>query len=105
MFGVANQLLAVIALGIGTTMIIKAGKARYSWVTVLPMLFMAVTTLTASYDSALMFWGNSLTAKTAHEAFNLKLDAVLIAIMALLVITVLADMVRKWIGFLTAKPT
>ena len=47
MFGIANQLLASVALAVGTTVIINAGRARYAWVTLLPLSFVAVTTLTA----------------------------------------------------------
>ena len=47
MFGIANQLLASVALAVGTTIIINSGKARYAWVTLLPLAFVAVTTLTA----------------------------------------------------------
>ena len=47
MFGIANQLLASVALAVGTTIIINQGKARYAWVTLLPLSFVSVTTLTA----------------------------------------------------------
>jgi carbon starvation protein len=47
MFGTANQLLACIALAIGTSFIINRGRARYAWVTIVPMVFVGVTTLTA----------------------------------------------------------
>jgi len=47
MFGTANQLLACIALTIGTSFIINRGRARYAWVTIVPMVFVGVTTLTA----------------------------------------------------------
>jgi carbon starvation protein len=46
MFGTANQLLAAVALAVATSAIINAGKVRYAWVTLLPMLFVATTTLT-----------------------------------------------------------
>ncbi|MGB8490435.1 MAG: carbon starvation protein A [Bacteroidales bacterium] len=49
MFGAANQLLATIALAIGTSFIINRGRIKYAWVTLLPMLFVGVTTLTAAY--------------------------------------------------------
>jgi carbon starvation protein len=49
MFGVANQLLAGVALAVGTTILINMGKAKYAWVTFLPLTFVAVTTLTAGY--------------------------------------------------------
>jgi carbon starvation protein len=49
MFGTANQLLATIALAIGTSFIINRGRAKYAWVTLLPMTFVGVTTMTAAY--------------------------------------------------------
>jgi len=50
MFGIANQMLATIALCVGTTMLVNAGRSRYVWVTVLPMCFVAMTTLTAAAE-------------------------------------------------------
>ncbi len=47
MFGISNQLLAVVALAVAGTVLVNAGRARYLWVTVVPMLFVAATTLTA----------------------------------------------------------
>ncbi|HOJ59664.1 MAG TPA: carbon starvation protein A [bacterium] len=49
MFGTANQLLATVALVIGTSFIINQGKAKYAWVTILPMLFVGVITITAAW--------------------------------------------------------
>jgi len=49
MFGVANQLLAAIALVIGTSFIINRGRAKYAWVTMAPMIFVSITTLTAGF--------------------------------------------------------
>jgi carbon starvation protein len=49
MFGTANQLLACIALTIGTSFIINRGRGKYAWVTIIPMLFVGVTTLTAGF--------------------------------------------------------
>jgi carbon starvation protein len=48
MFGTANQLLATIALAIGTSYIINRGRVKYAWVTILPMTFVGVTTMTAA---------------------------------------------------------
>jgi carbon starvation protein len=48
MFGTANQLLATVALAIGTSFIINRGRAKYAWVTILPMLFVGVTTMSAA---------------------------------------------------------
>ncbi len=49
MFGAANQLLATIALAVGTSYIINTGKRQYAWVTVVPMLFVGITTLVACW--------------------------------------------------------
>jgi carbon starvation protein len=49
MFGTANQLLATIALAIGTSFIINRGRKKYAWVTILPMIFVGVTTITAAF--------------------------------------------------------
>ena len=49
LFGMANQLLATCALIVGTTMLIRLGKARYAWVTAVPALFMVPVTLTAGF--------------------------------------------------------
>ena len=49
MFGTANQLLATIALAIGTSFIINRGRIKYAWVTILPMIFVGVTTMTAAF--------------------------------------------------------
>ena len=47
MFGIANQLLACVALAVGTTVIVNEGRARYAWVTLAPMCFLATTTISA----------------------------------------------------------
>lgn len=103
MFGVANQLLAAIAFGVGTTVIIKSGKARYAWVTFIPMLFMFVTTLTASWDLLFIFLEKGKTAESSSLTFTYQLDAVLVSVMAGLAIIVAADMFYKWYLILAAS--
>jgi len=49
MFGTANQLLATIALTVGTSFIINRGRQKYAWVTILPWIFVGVTTMTAAF--------------------------------------------------------
>lgn len=100
MFGVSNQLLSAIALGVGTTVIIRYGKARYAWVTAVPMLFMFVTTLTAAFQLLMLFQAKAEAAPTAATAFTFHLDAVLVTLMAVLAVVSLADMAHKWHGLL-----
>ena len=103
MFGVANQLLAAIALGVGTTIIIKSHKAKYAWVTLLPMAFMFATTFTASYELVRIFGDKAANAATPAEVFNFKLNSVLVATMAALALVVLLDMLGKWYGYLSGN--
>ncbi|MBA3697753.1 MAG: carbon starvation protein A [Planctomycetes bacterium] len=49
LFGIANQLLATIALAVGTVMIIRMGKARWAWMTLLPLVWLATVTLSAGW--------------------------------------------------------
>jgi carbon starvation protein len=51
MLGVSNQLLAVIALSFGTVWLVNQGKARYAWVTLVPLVWVATTTLTGGFIS------------------------------------------------------
>ncbi len=103
MFGVANQLLAAIAFCVGTTIIIKMNKLKYAWVTFIPMLFMLATTMVASYELFYMFMGKAAASTVAGEAFTFRLDATLVAIMAILAVITLVDSVYKWYGYLAGK--
>ena len=101
MFGVANQLLAGLALSIGTTVLIKMGKARYTPITVLPMLFMLIVTATASFQLIQRFWIKA--ASTPGEAFTYRLDALLVATMALLAAIILLDSLGEWLKLWRAR--
>jgi len=103
MFGVSNQLLAAIALGVGTTILIKSGKARYAWTTVLPMAFMYATTFTAAWKLTGSFLGKAAVATTAGDAFTFRMNAGLVVIMAVLAVVTLLDMLLKWYGYLTER--
>jgi carbon starvation protein len=101
MFGIANQLLAAVALCVATTVIINMGKARYCWVTIAPLSFVATTTLVAGWESIRdIFWPQSQTAATATQGYINTSLTVLIMTAAVIV---LIDSVRRWIG--GRKPT
>ena len=97
MFGVANQLLAAVALTVGTTVLIKLGKARYTPITLAPMLFMFTTTLTASYQLIGRFWRQAKLEP--GSALTYRLDAILVGAMACLAVVVLIDSLVKWLTF------
>ncbi|MBI3753822.1 MAG: carbon starvation protein A [Deltaproteobacteria bacterium] len=103
MFGVANQLLAALAFCIGTTVIIKMGKLKYVWVTLLPMLFMFITTFTAAWQLFWIFSDKAGKAANPADAFTFQLDAALVATMAALAIVTVADSVYKWHGYLMGR--
>lgn len=94
MFGIANQLLAVVALAVGTTVIINSGRAKYMWVTLLPMFFVATTTLTAGYYSIVdIFYPK-------HSNLNIALTLIMMSC----VLVILADCAWHWWQRLSIKP-
>ena len=97
MFGVANQLLASVALCVATTMIINSGKAKYSWVTILPLSFVATTTLVAGWESITdIFWPLSQKPETATLGY---VDTILTAMIMVAAVIILVDSIRRWFGF------
>ena len=103
MFGIANQLLATLGLSVGTTVLIKMGKARYAFTTFVPMLFMVATTVTAAIQLIERFLSYAADPGRAAMSFTYRLDAVLVAAMLLLAVTILLDSFYKWYGFLTGR--
>jgi len=100
MFGVANQLLAVVALSVATTAIVNSGRARYAWVTVLPMGFVATTTTTAGF---LEITGKFARMARNPETFlkgwlNIGLTATLLTLVAIILVAA----VSKWVAALRA---
>jgi carbon starvation protein len=103
MFGIANQLLASVALAVGTTMIINTGRARYAWITVLPLSFLSVSTLTAGYMSIRdNFWPMAVGENVALHTQG-YVNSICTAIMMVCALIILAASARRWVLVLTGK--
>ncbi len=97
MFGIANQLLASVALCVATTIIINMGKAKYSWVTILPLSFVATTTLVAGWESITdIFWPLAQKPETSVQGY---INTGLTAIIMVAAVIILIDSIRRWFGF------
>lgn len=103
MFGAANQLLGTLALCIGTTLLIKMGKARYIWGTAIPMVFVGVITLTGCYQLWWMFLNRAATATESVPSMTMYLNAGFVGLIAILALIVLAESASKWYGYLILK--
>ena len=121
LFGISNQLLAAVALCVGTTIIIKRNKARYAWVTTLPLIWLLAVTLTAGWqkifapDPRLGFLAHSRSvlgqvadgsleaARGARLAFNDRLDAAVAAVFMAVVLLVVISSAREWLLILRRR--
>jgi len=106
MFGIANQLLASVALAVGTTVIINAGRARYAWVTLVPLAFVSVTTLSAGALSVRdNFYPMAIGSDEALQ-FQGYLNSIVTVVMMLLVVVILSSAIWRWVRVLngTLKP-
>jgi len=102
LFGTGNQLLATIALAVATTFLINMGKARYAWVTAVPMAFVGITTLTAAVLSIkTIFWPMAMKPGTHFQGL---LDSVLMSIFIIGVILVLFEAARRCWKTLHGEP-
>jgi len=103
MFGIANQLLASVALAVGTTVIINAGRARYAWVTLLPLSFVSITTLTAGALSVRdNFYPMAIGPNPALH-FQGYLNSIVTIVMMACVLVILTSAVLRWVGVLSGK--
>jgi carbon starvation protein len=106
MLGIANQLLATIALAVGTTyLMLYAPKRIYAFCTFLPFVFTLVTTFTASVMSIRMWWNSYETEIDPTKSFLLLLACCLAAILLVLTAVITFESVRRWIGILQGTVT
>jgi len=117
LFGIANQLLAAIALSVSTTILVKMHRWKYIWITLVPLAWLVTVTYTASYqklfssDPRLGFLAQAESLRAALEAgtvqaaqivatrtqiFNNQLDALVCGVFVVLVTLILADSLRCW---------
>jgi carbon starvation protein len=103
MFGIANQLLAVIAMCVLTTLLINQGKARYAPVTLLPMLFVTATTMTAGAQMIRSF-SLLLPDNPLKWTLNIALTVFVITCVALLLLIAVARWVAVLRGIIPIQP-
>ena len=105
LFGVSNQLLASVALAVGTTMLINMGRAKVAWVTIVPLGFLSVTTLTAGILSIRdNFWPLTKSPVTATYIQG-YVDSITMAILLVCAVIILTAALRRWILVLSGKVT
>jgi len=116
LFGIANQLLAAVALCVAATVLAKMGKLRYTWVPFIPLAWLAAATLTAGWqkvfspDPKLGFLSHAASLNpdapnAARMIFNDRIDAALaLFFMAVVVVVILAS-AREWYQIAARKKT
>ena len=100
MFGMANQLLAVVALCLVTTYLINHGKARFAPVTLLPMLFVLTTTTTAGYSEITgKFWGMIKAGSVVRGYLNIGLTFFVMTCVGIILVIA----VKRWLAVLSGR--
>jgi carbon starvation protein len=116
LFGIANQLLAAIALCVATTIFLKMRGARYMWITCVPLAWLTVVTFTAAMEKifsadphigflaqANLLAAGPVTGAVKSQILNARLDAAVCAVLLVLVAAILADSLRVWWGVLSGS--
>jgi len=124
LFGIANQLLAAVAMVVATTILLKMKRFRWMWTTLLPMALLVAVTMTASYQKifdanpnlgflskarqlqGLVAAGQipaSKLAETQRLIFNQRLDAVVTAVLAVMILMLLVEALMQWYAILSGQ--
>jgi carbon starvation protein len=102
LFGTGNQLLATIALAVCTTFLVNMGKARYAYITAVPLLFVGTITMSAGVLSIRnIFWPMTAVPATAFTGY---LDCTLMTLFMVGVVLVVADAARRCYRTLNGEP-
>ena len=103
MFGIANQLLASVGLAVGTTILINMGRAKYAWATVVPLCFVATTTLTAGYMIVRdRFWPMAIGPNPALHVQG-YINSICTSFMMVLAVVILVSAARRWLLVLNGR--
>ncbi len=97
MFGIANQLLAATALCVGTSVIVNSGRGRYAWVTILPLCFVATTTMVAGYQSIRDNFLPLALDPSKGKVVQGWIDTIVTIVLMGCAVTVIGDSARKWL--------
>jgi carbon starvation protein len=124
LFGISNQLLAAVALVVATTILMKMGRLRWIWVTLLPMAWLVVITMTASYQKifdanpriGFLAYANAMAAQiaagkipvekiaeTQRLIFNQRLDAVVTGVLAAMILVLIVEALAQWYSILSRR--
>jgi carbon starvation protein len=121
LFGIANQMLAAIALCVATTILVKSGKLRYAWITALPLFWLVTVTSTAAVEKLLspeprvgflahaqdlgaqLAAGSIPADKAAQLIFNDRLDALLIVLFLAATWVLLLETLRVCLAIVTGR--
>jgi len=124
LFGIANQLLAAVALVVATTILLKMGRLKWIWVTLVPTVWLITITMTASWQkifsgnarigflSGASAWASQIAAGKIPAArlteiqrtiFNLRLDAVVTAVLATMILVLVLEAILRWTAILTKR--
>ena len=109
MFGIANQLLAAIALCVVTTWLFREGRGKYAWVTILPMIFIMTTTYTAAaeliYGQLWPDFTQGLKTGTTSQILKGGLSSAAIVFLVTSFTILLANAVSLWVRSSPASTT
>ena len=115
LFGIANQLLAAVALCVATTILINMGKIKHAWTTLLPLVWLVSATLTTAYQKvfspnpALGFLAHarsladSVHPDAARMIINDRVNSALALFFMTIVIVVILACAREWIAVATGR--
>jgi carbon starvation protein len=96
MFGVANQLLATLALAVGTSYLINTGKRKYIWITLVPMTFVGITTITGGIMNLFKIYIPQMMGESTR--IQGTINTLLTSVILVCVVLIVSEAIRKWMN-------